>query len=453
MTSYYTKLPEPSTILVRNPKFLVAEGGLATNRSLLVDNRKIKMIASEAEIRRKYKGDYETIDANGCMVMPGLVNTHSHIGMSMLRGYAEGLPLLSWLKARIWPAEAKLKPKQIELGAALGAVEMVLSGTTSAVSMYFYSKEGSEASAMFNVGLRGIATHSVFEWTRDEALKRTEEFVRDWHGKDDGRIRIATSPHSPYTCGPETLKQVEAKRLGLNEKYGSKYRILNSMHVAEATNEVKEIESNYKVKVNDGVAAYLGRLGVLTKDMIAAHCIHLTENDLKALKRSSASVASCPLSNLKLGMGVARLSQMMARGINVSIATDGAASSNLLDMFEAMKFASLLQKGVNNDPTLMSAKGCFDAATINGAKAMHQDAITGSLKEGKRADLVIMQLDGPNSMPIYDPYNYLVFAARSGDVRDVVVDGRIIVKDRQVTTVDMGKLREEVASATEVLGT
>jgi 5-methylthioadenosine/S-adenosylhomocysteine deaminase len=452
MASYYRRLPQPSTILIRNPRFIITEYGVATNSSILVEDRRIRMIASEGEIRKICKERLETIDASGCLVIPGLVDTHSHLAMSLLRGYAEDLPLMSWLKERIWPAEAKLRPEHIELGATLGAAEMATSGITSAVSMYFYDKAGSEASAMYRVGIRGIATHSVFEWTKGDALQKTEAMVKEWHGRDEGRIRVATSPHAPYTCGPQLLKDIEAKRQELNEKYGSEYRILNTTHVAETSTEADEIKATYGVSAKDGIAVYLDGLGAINNETIAAHAVHLSDLDMKVFKRRSASIASCPLSNLKLGAGIAGISKCMAAGINVSLGTDGAASSNLLDMFEAMKIASLLQKDASGDLTVMNAKQSFESATINGAKAMHQESAIGGLKEGKRADIVIMALKSPNAIPVYNPYSYLAFSAKSGDVRDVIVDGRVIVRDGVLLTVDIDKLGLEVESAAEELG-
>ncbi len=452
MNAYYNGLPEPSAILIKNPRFIITEHGAITNRSILVDDRKIRMIATESRIRRECRERLEVIDASGCIAIPGLINTHSHIAMSLLRGYAEDLPLMEWLKGRIWPAEAKFKPEHIELGAALGAAEMLRSGTTSAVSMYFYDKAGSEAAAMYNAGLRGIATHSAFEWSKSSSLKKTEDMVKEWHGADNGRIRIATSPHSPYTCGPDLLKDIEAKRSELNLKYGSEYRILNTIHVAEAATEPKEIKSAYNVSVKSGIAVYLDGLGALNSETIAAHAVHLTDKDIQVFRHGRASIASCPLSNLKLGAGIAKISKYISSGINVSLGTDSAASSNLLDMFEVMKMASLIQKGTVGDLTVMGAKQSFESATINGARAMGQEGSIGSIKEGKRADIVIMSLKSPSAMPIYDPYGYLSFAAKSSDVRDVMVDGRILVKDCDILTINAEKLENGINAAKRDLG-
>ena len=452
MNAYYNGLPEPSTILIKNPRFIITDQGAITNRSILVDNRKIRMIATESRIRHECRRPHDVIDASGCIVIPGLINTHSHIAMSLLRGYAEDLPLMEWLKGRIWPAEAKFKPKHIELGAALGAAEMLRSGTTSAVSMYFYDKSGSEAAAMYNSGLRGIATHSAFEWAKSSALKKTEDMVKAWHGADNGRIRIATSPHSPYTCGPDLLKDMEAKRSELNFKYGSEYRIINTIHVAEAATESNEIKSAYKVSTKSGIAVYLDSLGAINSETVAAHAVHLTDKDIKVFSRSRASIASCPISNLKLGAGIAKISKYISSSINVSLGTDSAASSNLLDMFEVMKMASLIQKGTVGNLTVMDARQSFESATINGAKAIGQDGSIGSIKEGKRADMVIMSLKSPSAIPIYDPYGYLSFAAKSSDVRDVMVDGRILVKGGDILTINMEKLEKGINAAKRDLG-
>src|SRR5487761_389443 len=445
--SYILPLAPPHSLLIEDAKVALTPSGPVKYTSILLSDRKIKAIGDKEEIKKQYGTWDESIDATECIAMPGLVNSHSHIAMRLLRGHAVDLPLLKWLQDRIWPLEAKLKPEQIEIGAAVGAVEALLSGTTTLTSIYFYDRSGSEASALYDVGMRGLLAHGVFDWTEEKALKKTEEFVLEWHGKDEGRIRVATSPHAPYSCSPDLLKKIEALREKLNENHGREYPVLNTLHVAEARNEAAEIESKYKVSVDHGVAAYLDSLGVLNSDTIAAHSIHLTEEDYIAFKKTGASIASCPVSNLKVGMGVADLPRALAEKITVGLGTDGPASNNTLDMFETIKMASLLSKGLTGDTTLMSAKDTFDLATVGGAIALHQGDEIGGLAPGMKADIVLLDLRNVSALPFYDPYHHIVYSARSGDVRDVFVDGRQLVKNRQVLSVDMEKLRQKVTSS------
>ncbi len=292
----------------------------------------------------------------------------------------------------------------------------------------------------------------VFDWTRESAAQKTEEMVKRFHGADEGRIRSATAPHTPYTCSPDLLKEIERLRVSMNEKYGEKYPVMNTLHVAEANNEAMDIQEKYKVPVKKGVASYLHSLGALNEFTIAAHCIHLTEDDIFAFKQSGASIASCPVSNLKVGMGVADLPKLITNGITVSLGTDGPASNNSLDMFETMKMASLLPKGLHGDTTLMNARQAFDAVTLGGARSMRQDSEIGSIAIGKRADIVIMNLTNAHSFPFYDAFSHLVYSAKSHDVRDVILDGRILVRDRKPVSIDMEKLEAEIETRVISLG-
>lgn len=453
MLNFYRKLPDPSPVLVRNAKLVLHESGPMREKSLFIDNRKIVAIGEDSDIVNRYGKGETTIDASGCIVMPGLINTHTHLAMSLLRGYAEDLALMDWLQKKIWPAEAKLTPEYIELGAALSVAEAMLAGTTSVLSMYFYDKAGSESAAIEKLGIRGVVTHAVFDRTMDSGISKFEELVRAYHGADDGRIRASTAPHSPYTCSPETLQKLESSRKELNGRYGSTYPILNSIHVAESPGEAKQVHETYKVDTSKGVAAYLKTLGVLNADTVAAHCTHLTETDYDALKSMNASIASCPTSNLKLGMGVADLRAASAHGINISLGTDGPASNNSLDMFEEMKLASILQKSTHSDTTLFPAKSVFDMATINGARALHQQGDIGSIATGKRADIVVMDVSQPHSLPLYDAYSHIIFSAKAADVKHVIIDGRVTVLDRNVVALDTERLTSELDKALQELKT
>jgi 5-methylthioadenosine/S-adenosylhomocysteine deaminase len=404
-------------------------------------------IGDKAQIRRKHGAWESSIDATHCLVMPGFVNNHSHVAMALLRGLAEDLPLLNWLREKVWPIEKKLKPRQIELGAALGAAEALLSGTTSVTSIYFYNTGGSEASALEKAGLRGWIAHGIFDWSEKEGFEATEKLTSDFHGKDEGRIRVATSPHSTYSCSPDLLKKIEGLRSRLNEKFGKQYPILNTIHVAEARTEPQEIKTRYNVDARRGILRYLNSLGVLNSDTICAHCIHLTDEDYVALNETGASIASCPISNLKVGCGVADLPRAISHGIVLSFGTDGPASNNSLDMFETAKMASLLAKGLKGDPTQMGSRQSFKIATEGGAEALHQEQDIGSIFEGAKADLVLLDLTNVSAIPFHDPYNYIMYSARSSNVRDVMVDGRIIVRNGEILTMNLEKLRERISSA------
>ncbi|MHB1909496.1 MAG: amidohydrolase family protein [Nitrososphaerales archaeon] len=445
-------LPKRQVLLIKNAKAILAEQASPADGIAIIDGV-IQCIANTADLRRQFGKFDEEIDATNCLVVPGFVNNHSHVAMSLLRGLAEDLPLLDWLKNRIWPLEAKLKPWHIEVGALLGSAEALLSGTTTITSIYFYDPSGSEASAALATGIRGVFAHGVFDWTEEKALAATRAYVEHFHGKDSGRIRIATSPHAPYSCSPKLLKTIEDLRQNLNLQFGKTYPVLNTIHVAEARTEPKDIEKKYGVDVSKGVVYYLHSLGVIGPETIAAHCIHLTEHDYVALQKSQTTIASCPVSNLKVGMGVANLQKALSHNILVSLGTDGPASNNTLDMFETCKVASLLAKGLSGDTTALSSRESFSLGTINGARSLHQNNEIGSLREGKRADIVILDLSSANAIPYFDPYNYLVYSAKSSDVRDVIVDGRILVRNRALLTVDLEKLASKVSQAVSEIQT
>jgi 5-methylthioadenosine/S-adenosylhomocysteine deaminase len=445
--SIFRNLEKPRNILIENTRMMIAPHKVIKGKSMFLSNRKILAIGEKSEIRQNF-GSWELrLDASNCLAIPGFVNNHTHIAMALLRGVAEDLPLFNWLRDKIWPIEARLTPQQIEIGATLGAVEALLSGTTTVNTNYIYNRDGSEASALNTIGMRAFVSHGIFDWTAEMGLRATMDLCSTFHGVDDGRIRVVTSPHSPYSCSPNLLKEIEVLRKRLNEKYGKKYPVLSTVHVAESEAEATEIRSRYGVNTVKGVADYLDSLEVLNEETVCAHCVHLTKEDYSAFRKTRASIASCPISNLKVGAGVADLPKAISEGITVSLGTDGPASNNALDMFETMKMASLLAKGLKGDTTRLGAKECFQIATDGGARSLHMEGEIGSLVKGARADLVLVDLSNISALPFYDPFNYLVYAARSKDVRDVLVDGRIVVRDGEIQTVSLENLREAVTSA------
>ncbi len=443
----FRQLDKPQDILIANAKFVITPNGPSEKTSIFVSDRKIVAVGEKSEIERRYTKPEVIIDASNSLVIPGFVNNHSHIAMALLRGFAEDLPLFNWLRDKIWPIEAKLKPWQIEVGAILGSTEALLSGTTTINTNYIYDPEASEATAVEFTGMRGLISHGIFDWTEEKSLRLTQDLAENHHGKDDGRIRIATSPHSAYSCNPELLKKIHALKDKLNEKYGRKYPVLSTIHASESSAEVEEIKAKYGVDAKRGVINYLQSVGFLDSQTICAHSIHLTEDDYKAYTSTKASLASCPISNLKVGVGVADLPRALSEGITVSLGTDGPASNNTLDMFETMKMASLLAKGVKGDTTQLTSRQAFTLATEGGAHSLRQENEIGRLAVGYRADIVLLDLSSISAMPFYDPYSYLTFAARSGDVSDVLVDGRILVSNRKIQSVDVEKLRERVSAA------
>ncbi len=434
-------LIEGGTVLT--PRGPIRSGAVA------IDGNRIEGVGRAEDVRRSFS-HLDKLDARGCLVVPGLVNSHTHCAMTLMRGYAEGMSLMNWLNS-IWKVEAKLTPQDIELGAQLGAYEALLSGTTTLNSQYFYSDEASEVHAFVRTGIRAVVGHGFFERTRATGLKLTERMARKWHGANGGRIRISVDPHAPYSTGPDAY--IEAVQLAkkLNEDLGDKGKVIVHTHVAEAPDEVKQVQNNFNVDVSQGIVKYLDGLGVLSDLMVAAHVIHLSDEEVGILGARGVAVALCPVSNLKLAMGVAPYEKFKAANLRVGLGTDGAASNNSLDMFESAKVFSLVEKQTIGDPSVVGSHEAFYLATMGSARAIGWGEEIGALEKGYKADVVVLDNERMHSIPMYDEYDHLVYSARSGDVRDVFVDGKQLVEGGKIVGLEYEGFRKKVESARDSL--
>lgn len=404
------------------------------NGSLLIENGKIREISGET-IR---DDDAEMTDAEGMYVMPGFINTHTHLPMTMLRGYADDLPLHEWLTDHIFPAEARcVNAENVRLATRLAFIEMIKSGTTCFNDMYFFEDVIAEEAR--KAGIRGVMGESVIDFptasfrTVDEGLAICEALIRKWQG--DSIIHPSVCVHAPYTCSKETL--IKTKQLA------DKYHTLLQIHVAETRKEVEDITAQTGMPPVE----YLHSIGLLDRNVIAAHCVWLNEKEVELMATSGTSIGHCPKSNLKLASGIADTDTYAKAGINVSLGTDGTASNNTLDMVEEMRFAALLPKVVHYNPEAVNARAALQMATINGAKALGLDAITGSLEAGKSADLIFVHAASSNMIPVYDEYSAIVYAMNSKNVRSSMVNGEWIMKDRMLLHID----KEETLAAMERL--
>lgn len=404
------------------------------NGSLLIENGKISRISRET-IR---DDDAEMTDAEGMYVMPGFINTHTHLPMTMLRGYADDLPLHEWLTDHIFPAEARwVNAENVRLATRLAFIEMIKSGTTCFNDMYFFEDVIAEEAR--KAGIRGVMGESVIDFptasfqTVDEGLAICEALIRKWQG--DPIIHPSVCVHAPYTCSKETL--IKTKRLA------DKYHTLLQIHVSETRKEVEDITAQTGMPPVE----YLHSIGLLDRNVIAAHCVWLNEKEVELIATSGTSIGHCPKSNLKLASGIADTDTYAKAGINVSLGTDGTASNNTLDMVEEMRFAALLPKVVHYNPEAVNARAALQMATINGAKALGLDAITGSLEAGKSADMIFVHAASSNMIPVYDEYSAIVYAMNSKNVRSSMVNGEWIMKDRMLLHID----KEETLAAIERL--
>jgi 5-methylthioadenosine/S-adenosylhomocysteine deaminase len=378
----------------------------------------------------------EMIDASGCIVMPGLVNTHTHLPMVCFRGMADDLPLMEWLTGHIFPAEARfVNRKMVYDGATLAMAEMILSGTTTFCDGYFFEDtitEALSAAGMRAVVSQGFADFATPDNPRLEKMMATaNRFVSRWQSQGP-MITPAFFCHSPYTCSSETLVNVKeaAREAG----------ILYLLHLLENKDEIDTILNRYGKRP----VQHLLDLGVLDDQTVAVHCNWLTSDDMDVFADLGVRVSHNPESSMKLAAGVAPVPEMLKRGIKVGLGTDGCASNNDLDMFREMDTAAKIHKVVTLDPTVMSAETVLKMATIGGAQVLGLEKFIGSIEIGKQADIILVDLNQPHLTPLYNCYSQLVYAARGADVKTSIINGKVVMKNRQLFTVDLPKAMENV---------
>ena len=381
--------------------------------------------------RAEVKGE-EEIDARGCVVMPGLVNCHTHSPMTLFRNAFEDQPLEKWLKEYVWPVEMKLKPEHVRAGARLAAAEMALAGVTCFNDMYFFM--GEVAKAAVEVGIRAVLSEGLVELfseqASEEVLKKGVKFAEEYHGWR-GMIWAMLGPHAEYSCSLEFLSKVR--------EAADKLKVGIHMHLAEVKPPVDEfVEKHGKTPVKA-----LEEIGFLKNDVILAHAIYLNDEDLETLRDKNVAVSYNPVSNMKLASGAARIEEMMNMGIRVGLGTDGPGSNNTLDMLQDMKTAALLQKLKYMNPRSLPAKNAVRMATRGGAEALNLDHLIGSIEVGKKADVIVVDTRKVRYLPLRDPYTALAYCSSGSDVRDVIVDGRIVVRNGELQTIDLDQAIQE----------
>ncbi|GBC63262.1 amidohydrolase [Desulfonema ishimotonii] len=425
------------TILTVNSRFDILQNGL-----IGVRNGKIEKITSLGKNEAPPPAK-KVVDAGGGIIMPGLVNTHTHLPMTLFRGLADDLPLSEWLNDHIFPAEAAhITPESVRWGTRLACAEMLLSGTTTCCDGYFV--EGEVAKAVVASGMRAVAGQGVIDFPAPgvpdpaENISTATDFVRQQMGQSD-RITPSVFCHSPYTCSPETLRK--AKRAA--DKLG----VLFQIHLAETQTEYQQIQSEHGVSP----VKYLDGLGLLDRNTLLVHAVWADAEDIKIISERGAKISHNPESNMKLASGVAPVPKFLAAGITVGLGTDGCASNNNLDLFQEMDTAAKLHKVHLADPTVMDAETVVRMATIEGAKAIGLDHLIGSIEIGKEADIIILDTAKPHLTPMYAPASHLVYAASGADVRHVIVGGRVVVKARELMTMDLKEVMAEVIAIAETI--
>jgi 5-methylthioadenosine/S-adenosylhomocysteine deaminase len=414
---------------------IVNPGSIAINGSEIVGIGTPQQIAGQFKAR-------ETIDASGKVVMPGLINTHGHAAMVMYRGLGNDLALMDWLQKYIFPAEAKtVSPEFVRIGTRLAALEMIQSGTTTYADMYYFEEEVARVTR--EAGLRGVLGQTVIEFpvpdarTPADALKRAEAFAQAF--AHDELITPSIAPHAVYTLDAATLTAAS--------NLAKKYNIPLQIHLAETQAEIGMSQERHKMRP----VAFLDSLKFWATVTIGAHGVWITPEEIAILKQRNVGISNNPESNMKLASGTAPIVGYRAAGVNVGLGTDGAASNNDLDMFEAMRQAAFQQKLVNMDPRVISAPEALELATIGGARVLGQQARIGSLESGKRADVIIVNMDRARQTPLFDPVSQIVYVTRGDDVDTTIVNGKVLMRGRKVLTLNESRVLADARQAADLV--
>ncbi|HYP28047.1 MAG TPA: amidohydrolase [Blastocatellia bacterium] len=428
---------ERADIIVRGGTVVTMDGSarVIEDGAVAIRSDRVAAVGTSAEISRQYTAP-RTVNASGKVVMPGLINTHTHVPMVLFRGVADDLVLMDWLTRYIFPAEKNNVDEQfVRWGTRLGLLEMLRGGTTTYVDMYYF--EDAIADETARAGMRAVLGETVIDFpapdnkTWEEAMAYTDRFVQRWNGHP--LITPAVAPHAPYTVSTDHLKAAH--------ELARKRNAPLVIHVSEDMAEVRTIQERYRATS----VAYLDSIGFLNGRVIAAHMVWPTEEDIKILAARSVGVAHCPQSNMKLAAGAAPVPMMLKAGVAVGLGTDGAASNNDLNLWEEIDTAAKLHKFVSKDPTTLTAREAVEMATIRGAKAIHMDREIGSLEAGKRADLIIIGMNAPHLTPLYNVYSHLAYATKASDVETVIINGRVVVEARRVLTIDEAQVRAKAS--------
>jgi 5-methylthioadenosine/S-adenosylhomocysteine deaminase len=401
--------------------------------AVAVQGSRIVKVGSSQEISKQYAPKVR-INGKYKVVFPGLINTHTHAGMVFFRGIADDLPLKEWLENHIWPLENEwLSPDFISDAVRLACLEMLKGGVTTYNDMYFYEDAAGEAAK--KIGMRAVLGAGILDFptksarTGQEYLANAESFIRGWRG--DNLITPCIAPHALYTCATETLKKAR--------QIADKYDILIHIHLSETKREVEEIRKRHGMRPVE----YLDSLGFLDERVLAVHCVWLAGHEIDIFAKRRVGVSHCIESNLKLSAGIAPVISMLKAGVKVTFGTDGAASNNDLNVLSEMSTAAKIHKVMSKDPTALDARTALLMATRWGAEVLGLGNITGSIEEGKAADLVMADLNKPHLMPLYNIYSHIVYSMRPSDVEMVMVDGKVVVNNGKLTTADESEILQK----------
>jgi len=422
---------QDNDIVIKNGMILTIgpQNSIIKSGCLSIKGDTISDIGSDDSKKLKAK---KIIDARGGLILPGLINGHTHAAMSLFRGLADDLPLMEWLNNYIFPAESRMDGDFVYTGTLLACAEMIMSGTTTFCDMYLFEEEAARAAKL--AGMRCLVGEVLYDFDSpnygsiENGFMYTESLIKKWQG--DPLVSIAVEPHALFTCSPDLL--FAANDLAL------KHNVPLIIHLAETMTELDEIKDRYGKRPVE----HLQSLGILGPHLIADHCVHLQPRDIKILAENGVKVIHNPESNMKLASGIAPIPDMLAGNLTVGLGTDGCASNNNLDLFTEMDMAAKLHKINTMDTTVMDALTVIRMATIEGARALGIGEITGSLEKGKKADVIIVDTKKPHLTPMYNPYSHLVYSARGNDVSHSIINGSLVMEDRKLLTMDLSGIME-----------
>ena len=423
-----------NTILIKNAFILSPNTNFEGKQSLLIKDDVISEIAAEIDDSNVDK----IIDATGKILLPGLINTHTHLSMTLFRGLADDLSLDSWLNDHIWPMEANLNGNYCYIGALLGAVELIKSGTTTFSDMYFYMED--VARAIDEAGIRAVLSYGMIDFgdeeRRENEIKENLTLFENCNGMADGRIKVFLGPHSPYTASEELLIKVRE----LADKYGMGIHI----HVSETQKEIDDVSAEKGLRPFE----YLDKIGLLGPDVVAAHSVWLSDEEIEIIRKNDVKVSHNPCSNMKLASGIAPVSKLLENDICVSIGTDGASSNNNLDLIEELKTASLLQKVSTLDPKVLNSDEAIAMGTIKGAEALGLDSEIGSIEVGKKADIILIDTNSANMVPDSSSLSSnIIYSANGSNVDTTICNGKVLMENKKLTVLDEDEIYAKARKA------
>ena len=427
-----------NTILIKNAFILSPNKNFKGKKSLLIKDDIIADVSDKIDESNVDK----IIDATGKILLPGLINTHTHLSMTLFRGLADDLSLDSWLNDHIWPMEANLNGNYCYIGALLGAVELIKSGTTTFSDMYFYMED--VARAVDEAGIRAVLSYGMIDFgdaeKRENEIKENLELFNSCNGMADGRIKVFFGPHSPYTASEELLVKVR--------ELADEYNMGIHIHVSETQKEINDVSEEKGLRPFE----YLDKIGFLGPDVVAAHSVWLSDNEIEIIKKNNVKISHNPCSNMKLASGVAPVSKLIENDICVSIGTDGASSNNNLDLIEELKTASLLQKVSTLDPKVLTSDEAIAMGTIKGAEALGLDSEIGSIEVGKKADIILIDTNSANMVPDSSTLSSnVIYSANGSNVDTTICNGKILMENKKLSVLDEQEIYEKARKAIKEL--